>query len=278
MNRLIAALGAAGLMAAGTLLLGGTASAAAADTATVSVVHGIPNTPVNVFVNGKSTLADFKPLTVAGPLDLPAGTYDVKVYPAKDTAGTGTPVIEASATLTAGENVTLVAHLTADGKPTITPYVNDTSSIEAGKGRLVVRHDAAAPAVDVRANGTVAFPGLVNPKEASADLAAGTISADVVLAGTSTVAIGPAAVKVTEGSETILYAVGSAGDKTLGVVVQTIDGLGSAPGGVPAGTGGQSAGLYSQPGWIAAITALGVVIAAAGVFALRSGRRRAIGD
>ena len=278
MNRLIAALGAAGLMAAGTLVLGGTASAAAADTATVSVVHGIPNTPVNVFVNGKSTLADFKPLTVAGPLDLPAGTYDVKVYPAKDTAGTGTPVIEASATLTPGENVTLVAHLTAGGKPTITPYVNDTSAIAAGKGRLVVRHDAAAPAVDVRANGTVAFPGLVNPKEASADLAAGTISADVVLAGTSTVAIGPAAVKVTEGSETIVYAVGSAADKTLGVVVQTIDGLGSAPGGVPAGTGGQSAGLYSQPGWIAAITGLGVVIAAAGVFALRSGRRRAIGD
>jgi hypothetical protein len=278
MNRLIAALGAAGLVAAGTLLLGSPASAAAADTATVSVVHGIPNTPVNVFVNGKSTLADFKPLTVAGPLDLPAGTYDVKVYPAKDTAGTGTPVIEASATLTAGENVTLVAHLTADGKPTITPYVNDTSAIAAGKGRLVVRHDAAAPAVDVRANGTVAFPSLVNPKEASADLAAGTISADVVLAGTSTVAIGPAAVKVTEGSETIVYAVGSAGDKTLGVVVQTIDGLGSAPGGVPAGTGGQSAGLYSQPGWIAAITGLGVVIAAAGVFALRSGRRRAIGD
>ena len=278
MNRLIAALGAAGLVAAGTLLLGGTASAAAADTATVSVVHGIPNTPVNVFVNGKSTLTDFKPLTVAGPLELPAGTYDVKVYPAKDTAGTGTPVIEASATLTAGENVTLVAHLTADGKPTITPYVNDTSAIGAGKGRLVVRHDAAAPAVDVRANGTVAFPGLVNPKQASADLAAGTINADVVLAGTSTVAIGPAAVKVTEGSETIVYAVGSAADKTLGVVVQTINGLGSAPSGVPAGTGGQSAGLYSQPGWIAAITALGVVIAAAGVFALRSGRRRAIGD
>src|SRR4051794_30406712 len=102
MNRLIAALGAAGLMAAGTLLLGGTASAAAADTATVSVVHGIPDTPVNVFVNGKSTLAGFKPLTVAGPLELPAGSYDVKVYPAADTAGTGTPVIQASATLTAG--------------------------------------------------------------------------------------------------------------------------------------------------------------------------------
>ncbi len=279
MNRLIAALGAAGLMAAGTLLLGGgTASAAAADMASVTVVHGIPNTPVNVFVNGKSTLADFKPLTVAGPLELPAGTYDVKVYPAADTAGTGTPVIQASATVTAGENVSLVAHLSADGKPTITPYVNDTSSIAAGSGRLIVRHDAAAPAVDVRANEKVAFSGLVNPKEVSADLPAGTISADVVLAGTSTVVIGPADVTVKEGTDTIVYAVGSAADKTLGVVVQSISGMDSAPGGVPAGSGGQSAGLYSQPGWVAAIAAMGVLVAAAGMFALRSGRRREIGD
>lgn len=278
MKRLLAAVGAAGLVAAGTLLFAVPASAAAADTASVSVVHGIPNTPVNVFVNGKATLTDFKPLTVAGPLELPAGTYDVTVFPAIDTAGTGTPVIEASATVGAGDNVTLVAHLTTDGKPTITPYVNDTSAIAAGKGRLVVRHDAAAPAVDVRANGAVAFPGLANPKEASAELAPGTISADVVLAGTTTVAIGPADVTLTEGTETIVYAVGSATDKTLGVVVQTIDGLGSAPGGVPAGTGGQSAGLYSQPGWVAMIAVLGMAIAGAGMFAVRSGRRRPAGD
>lgn len=277
MKRLLAAVGAAGLVAANVLLLSGTASAAAADTASVSVVHGIPNTPVNVFVNGKSTLADFQPLTVAGPLELPAGTYDLTVFPASDTAGTGTPVIEASATVKAGDNVTVVAHLTADGKPTLTPYVNDVSAMPAGMARLVVRHDAAAPAVDVRANGEVAFAGLVNPKEASADLAPGTISADVTLAGTDTVAIGPADVTLTEGTETIVYAVGSAADETLGVVVQNISGLNSAPGGVPAGTGGQLADSFSQPGWIAAIAAFGVMIAAAGAFALRSGRRRVSG-
>lgn len=277
MKRLLATIGVAATVVAGALLTGGSAAAAAADTATVTVVHGIPNTPVNVFVNGKSTLADFKPLTVAGPLQLPPGTYDVTVFPAADTAGTGTPVIEASATVAAGDNVTLVAHLTADGKPTITPYVNDVSNIAAGKARLVVRHDAAAPAVDVRANGAVAFPGLVNPKEASADLAAGTISADVVLAGTSTVAIGPADLNLNEGTETIVYAVGSAADKTLALVTQTMTGMESAPGGIPAGTGGQSAAEFSQPGWIAAIASLGVVIAAAGLFVLRSARRRTTG-
>ena len=277
MKRLLAVVGAAGLVAANALFLGGNASAVAPDTASVTVVHGIPNTPVNVFVNGKSALADFKPLTVAGPLALPAGTYDVTVFPAADTAGTGTPVIEASATLSAGQNVTLVAHLTADAKPTLTPYVNDLSAMPAGMARLVVRHDAAAPAVDVRANGAVAFAGLVNPKQASADLAPGTISADVTLAGTSTVAIGPADVTLAEGTETIVYAVGSAADKTLGLVVQNIDGLNSAPGGVPAGTGGQVAQMYRQPAWVAAVASFGLVLAAAGLFGLRSARRRTAG-
>ena len=275
MRRLLAALGVAGLTLLGSALAAPPASASTvAGTAEVSVVHGIPDTPVNVFVNGKSTLAGFEPLTVAGPLALPAGTYDVTVFPATDTAGTGTPVISASATVAAGDNVTLVAHLSADGKPIITPYVNDVSAIAAGQARLVVRHDAAAPAVDVRANGTVAFAGLVNPREASADLPAGTISADVVPAGTDTVAIGPADVPLTEGSSTIVYAVGSAADKTLGVVVQTITGLGSAPGGVPAGTGGQAAALYTQPGWVTVLAVLGLAVAAVGVMTLRSSRRR----
>ena len=242
--------------------------AAAADTAQVSVVHGIPGTPVNVFVNGKSTLPNFEPGTVAGPLDLPAGDYEITVFPAADSKGTGTPVISAKATVPGGANVTLVAHLTADGTPTLTPFVNDTSSIAAGEGRLVVRHTAAAPAVDVRAGGKVVFSDLTNPDEAKADLPAGTVSADVVLAGTDTVAIGPADVKVTAGTETIVYAIGSAQDKTLGVVVQTIDGLAAAPGGVPAGTGGQAAAV-GVPGWLAVLVGGGLLLALIGGFALR---------
>ena len=197
MKRLLAMLGAMSLALISTVTFAGSSSAASAGTATVSVVHGIPDTPVNVFVNGKSTLADFKPGTVAGPLTLPAGSYHITVFAASNTAGTGTPVISASATLTAGENVTLVAHLTADGTPTITPFVNDVTPIPAGDGRLVVRHTAAAPAVDVRANGKVAFSDLTNPHEAKADLPAGTVSADVVLTGTDTVVLGPANVAIT---------------------------------------------------------------------------------
>jgi len=54
----------------------------------------------------------------------------------------------------AGANITDVDHLDESGKPRLTPYVNDTSQVAAGQARLTVRHDAAAPAVDVRAGGT----------------------------------------------------------------------------------------------------------------------------
>ena len=254
-------------VAAAGVLLAAPPAGAAAGTATVSVVHGIPNTPVNVFVNGKDTLKDFKPGTVAGPLQLPAGNYRIKVYPASNVKGTGTPVIAASATLSAGQNVSLVAHLTAAGKPTLTPFANDTSSIPAGQARLIVRHTAAAPAVDVRANGTPVLKNLTNPNQASVVVPAGSVKADVVLAGTSTVAIGPATLDLAAGSDTIVYAIGSASDKTLSLVTQTIGGLGAAPGGVPAGNGGQAVESSSAtPAWAWAVLATGLLLicAAAG--------------
>lgn len=254
--------------------VGGLAAASpaqAADTASVYVIHGIPNTPVNVFVNGTSTLPNFAPGTVAGPLQLAPGSYEVKVFPAADTAGTGTPVITATAKVTAGQNVSLVAHLTADGAPTLTPFVNDVSPVAPGKARLVVRHTAAAPAVDVRANGAVAFSALTNPNQVSADLAAGTISADVVLAGTSTVAIGPANVTLAEGTSTIVYAIGSASGKTLGLVVQTIGGLHSAPSGVPAGSAGLADTNGGVPALVLVLSAAGLIVAA-GAYRLRATR------
>src|SRR4051794_6349444 len=84
------------------------------------------------------------------------------------------------------------------GKPALTPYVNDVSMISPGEARII-RHDAAAPAVDVRAGGKPVFSDLTNPKQESAEVAAGTVNADVVLAGTKKVVIGPASLKLCEG-------------------------------------------------------------------------------
>lgn len=250
-----------GAVTAAAFVLSPVSPAQAAD-AQVTVIHGIPNTPVDVYVNGTLTLNDFQPNTITDPLSLPAGSYNVKVFPADAADASGTPVIDATAEVPDGGNVTLIAHLTADGKPTITPFVNDTSAVPAGQGRLVVRHTAAAPAVDVRGGGAVLVPGLTNPNEAALVTAAGPVSADVVLAGTSTVAIGPADLTIAEGTTTIVYAVGSAADSTLGLLVQTVKAGGSHPTGAPAG----NAGLASTdtPGWVWSLGGL-VLVASAGL-------------
>ncbi|MET7279493.1 DUF4397 domain-containing protein [Kribbella sp. NPDC005582] len=256
-------------LTASALLLAGVPAATAvsaqarpAANATVAVLHAVPGATVDVYVNGKALLTNFKPGTLTDPVKLPEGSYDLKVT-AAGAGAKGKAVIEADGVkVPGGANITVVAHLDAAGKPVLTPYVNDVSKVAAGKGRLTVRHDAAAPAVDVRAGGTPVFKGLTNPKEVKADLPAGTVKADVVLAGTKTVAIGPADVNVKEGANTIVYAWGSAGDKNLKLAVQTLSGLHHNPSGIPGGTGGQAAQSGSVPVWawgLAALAAIGVV-------------------
>ncbi len=258
------------LMATGLLAVGVPATAApsahAKETAnaTVSVLHAVPGPTVDVFANGKELLTGFKPGTLTDPVKLPAGTYDLKVT-AAGAGANGAAVIQADdVKVPGGANITVVAHLNAAGKPVLTPYVNDTSKLGAGKARITVRHDAAAPAVDVRAGGKPVFKALTNPKEAKADLPAGSVKADVVLAGTSTVAIGPADVNLKEGTNTIVYAWGSAAGKNLELAVQTISGLHGTPSGIPGGTGGQLAddAQSTLPLWLTgllAVACLGIV-------------------
>ncbi|MFI7061325.1 DUF4397 domain-containing protein [Kribbella sp. NPDC050124] len=260
--REIAALISAGLLLAGAPLA--SAQASPAENATVSVLHGVPGATVDVYANGSKLLSGFKPGSLTDPLQLPAGDYDLKVT----AAGKSAALIQANdVAVPGGANVTVVAHLDAAGKPVLTPYVNDTSKLAAGQARLTVRHTAAAPAVDVRAGGKPVFTDLTNPKEAKADLPAGTVEADVVLAGTSTVALGPAELNLKEGTNTIVYAWGSASAKNLKLAVQTISGLHGNPSGVPGGTGGQAA---SQSDWpVVAAAVLALVLVAGGTAAVR---------
>ncbi|HEX6074415.1 MAG TPA: DUF4397 domain-containing protein [Micromonosporaceae bacterium] len=235
----------------------------AARNSSVYVVHGIPGQPVDVYVNGEKTLTDFAPAKVAGPLDLPAGSYDIVLTkPGEDPESA--PLLEVDdAEVPGGANLSLVAHLNADGEPTLTPFVNDVSKVAAGQARLIVRHTAAAPAVDVRAGGEPVFRDLTNPNEAKADVPAGTLNVDVVLAGTDDVVLGPTDLTLAEGTVTIVYAIGSAEDDTLAITSQVIRGLDSAPDGVPAGTGGLAdPGL---PTWWYGLLAGSVLVLLAGI-------------
>ncbi len=214
------------------------ASAATASTAKLSVLHGIPDTPVDVYVNGELTLDDFQPGDLAGPLDLPAGDYSVAIT-APDAADDSAPILgPATVSLAAGGNYTAVAHLTEAGAPSLKAFSNDISTTAAGQGRLTVRHVAAAPAVDILAGGSPVIEGLTNPNESTLNLPASTVSAAVALAGTTAPVLGPTDVQIQDGVLTIVYAWGSAEDGNLALAVQTVTGLHSTPGGVPSGTAG----------------------------------------
>jgi len=244
-------------------------NAAAADEATVSVLHGIPQGSgadvVDVYAGDALLIDDFTPGSLE-TLEVPAGTYDLAVYADGDTPDSADPVLAAPGTeVPAGINATVTANLDASGAPALNVFVNSTDKVAAGEGRLTVRHIAAAPAVDVRANGEVAFAGLTNPNEAMADLPAGTISADVVLEGQGDPVLGPADVPITEGVNTIVYAWGSAEGGSLDLAVQTVEGLHSSPSGVPAGDGSLAdsvaLGSGTSASWALGLAAVGVVAA-----------------
>ncbi len=67
-------LGIATVAGTGALLALGVAPASAADTATVSVLHAVPDLPVDVYANGERLIDDFQPGTLTDPLQLPAGS------------------------------------------------------------------------------------------------------------------------------------------------------------------------------------------------------------
>ena len=77
-------------------LTGAVPAAADSHEAQLSVLHGIPDLVVDVYVNGDLTLDDFEPGDLAGPLALPAGTYSVAIT-AADAADDSSPVLGALA-------------------------------------------------------------------------------------------------------------------------------------------------------------------------------------
>ncbi len=227
--------------------------------ASVYVVHGVPDLTVDVWVDGEPTIEGFEPGAIEGPLPLPEGSYEVEIYGAGEDPDEAEPAIAGPAEVGAGDNVSLVAHLDAEGNPTLGAFANDVAETDEGEGRLTARHVAAAPATDIRGDGEPVFEGVENGDEGVVDLPAGTVSADVTLAGEDDAVIGPADVEIGESQNTIAYAFGSAEDGTLDLAVQTID-VGHSPDEVPAG----EAGLLEQSAlsaWVVAAMAAAAAVA-----------------
>jgi hypothetical protein len=247
-----------------------TATAASAQTpepqARIHLLHGIPDVTVDVYAAGEAVFEGF---AFGDTQDLSAlagetlTDLEVRVAGTEDVAIDGGDV-----DLPASGNYTVVAHLDAEGTPTLGVFENDTSATAAGQGRLTVRHAAAAPAVDVLANGQAAFTNVVNGAEGKADLPVGTVSASVVPTGTTEpVVIGPADLDVADGTNLIVYAVGSLEDESLTVLTESITGIGTAPALVE--TGNSPVETSSSRGWFWPLALAGAFLVTTGVFGAR---------
>lgn len=244
----------------------------------VYVLHGIPGVTVDVYVNGDLTLEDFEPMDVAGPLSLPAGDYQIEIFAADADPAADDAVIDVTPAVPGGVNLSVVAHLDADGTPTVSAFANDLSETAAGEGRISIRHTAAAPAVDIVAAGA-AVEGLTNISnggEAVADLPAGDYPTGIAATGTTEVLF-DAPATVTAGQNTIVYAVGDLAGGSFGLMAQVLD-VASAetPAGVPAGDSGLRAAA-DEAGSTTTILVAGLAAAALlglGVPALRAARNR----
>jgi hypothetical protein len=228
----------AGTLVLALSLLAAAVPAASAQTtaapATFLVVHGIPGRdvaasldpvlPVDVLVAGKYCLLHgFTFGSIAGPFEVPAGSYPVAISLANPIAPcSNSPVISATVTLGAGTATSIVAALDATSLPTAEVFNDTLAPIPAGKQRLMAHHAADAPEVQVtvtNVGGTTekAQFDLFRTAERSALVSARTGFAVSISPVGSTAVFGPLTVQPGNRGLALIYAVGSAktGSATL---------------------------------------------------------------
>lgn len=207
---------------------------AASGLASVYVIHGIPGRdlglrprlPVDIAVNGACALQNFKFRDIAGPLSLPAGTYNLKISLAnRHNPCANPPVINADVPFGAGESATVIAHLSENGTPTASKFINDLSpTTGAGNGRVIARHTAAVPTVDLLVRQNRKSPiiatlrNLSNGQQVSAELPIGRKFLVQFAPAGATEAVASTRIEACAGEVAIYHAVGSLKNRTFTVI------------------------------------------------------------
>jgi hypothetical protein len=220
--------------------VGSTTSNAQTPTGLVTVVHGLRGVVADVYVDNALVLPAFQPERVTDPVALPAGNHHIDIRVTGKTKDAA-PDVSADVDVQADARQSVIAHLNAGGAPTITAYLDDLSPVEAGQTRAVVRHTAAAPAVDVGLDQSVVASALSEPGTATATVPAATYQVSVWQAGTQTPLAAPQPATLNEGSATVMYLIGSAQANTLAWVAEQIPDLATPPTKIQTGDSGLAA-------------------------------------
>lgn len=207
--------------------------------AVVYVAHCIPGEdleldpalPVDVSLNGECALPEFTFGEIAGPVELPAGTYDIAISLADPADPCGNdPVIEAPGVeLVGGENYSIAAHLTEDGMPTASVFVNETYT-RGPWARVNVFHVAAAPAVDVSImrEHPPWWPAriiydLANGEQGNVFAFDGNFDVNIFPAGSDQAVFGPVNVPFEGSTVYLVFAVGSLANETFTLLTESFE-------------------------------------------------------
>ena len=143
-----------------------------------------PGLPVDVSIGGACALPNLTFGQIVGPLHVPPGTYAVAVhFPATGRCTSPAVIGPAQVPLNAGENATVLAHLTGSGGLTASKFVNNLTPTPAGRARVTIVHAANAPAVDLYL--TTQFGNLTATRGLATSVVNGE-TATVPVAGSST--------------------------------------------------------------------------------------------
>jgi uncharacterized protein (UPF0264 family) len=165
---------------------------AGAPQAQVRVIHASPDAPaVDVYVDSLRAVSNLAFGAATSFASVPAGTRNVRVFPAGADPETTNPVIAADLTLAPNGYYSVFAIGTL---AQIAPLaaMDDLSPTASGQARVRIAHASPdAPAVDVAVQGgPVLFSNLPFGQISSyLDVAAGTYTLEVRVAGTSTVVL-----------------------------------------------------------------------------------------
>lgn len=245
----------AGLALAAALTVGAPAMAAVSATGQVVIVHGVRGLVANVDVDGSRALSAFQPERTTDPLKLTAGNHTVAVRAANDPAAA--PLLQQTVAVPAGGLVSAAVGLTPTGQPSLTLFNERGPAVPAGQARLVVRHIAAAPTVQVTVDAKPLSPALSGgPRQSLSDIAPGNHAVAVVGPDGSPV-LAAQNVPLRAGTVTTIYLIGSQAEGTLTWLARVSDSRALA--GVPTGTAGLAATSRSVP-WPAGVLLLAALL------------------
>ncbi|MEO6715118.1 MAG: hypothetical protein ABIM89_17060, partial [Mycobacteriales bacterium] len=120
--------------------------------------------------------------------------------------------------------LTVVAHLNPAGAPVLSMYREQSSTVPAGRARIVVRHAAAATAIAVELDQRPLVAAVEPGTQAFRDVAPGTYAVSVTSqsrAGGEPL-LAPQDLPLNEGSGMVLYLIGSEKNSTLSWLAQPV--------------------------------------------------------